>query len=1016
MNDQHINEFISYSQSTHLTVVVNSIAMAVLKLMHNYQDTLINPATIDLITGEDYLQCVAVLSTLTPDDFCKEDEDPVLFKDLQQNLPSVIEYIVTKSKSPIHDEFDKVSIFNGTDDEIICFPLSKILVLTVKALYDHQKFTHQYTGTEEERLIAATKDLPLRLLSMFKCVKKINKGISNTGFRNEIIMLLNGIYQDINIIENERATVEWFYKEKINQVIANLIATESLTREILTAVYEWMLDGNVINLLQLTDTHVETPLIEHFIQHGSNPHTLKIKDQGQRINLITFIQNMATSLPFASDNRILTIIYDLLNVNNALHNQDARNQSLCYIQDFISQDFNYSLAQNQFLESYYVVHNVYFELSQHMRVLVLTESVSEENLLQFILKCDEYYLQVVSAAKEDLPLPPAELINAIHKLQGLIIECKKENFYDLIDNFFKNFFISYNAQVFNNVYSLLVEDTVLTKIVLTDHLIELWLQQDLAGNAQVFNYFTSYQINRIFLHAIINSPEQWSLPFLHIFKQTLSFIKELSRQNFIGNEEQKNSYPDELIQQLDYLQSIAEGAPILRPNFMIILPSHRVHTIYDWLFLERELTYEKLCAVYQIQKSTINKLLFRYAIIDYPTLIDCPILPVLFPADRVDFLIEKICKNHLSKMSLNDAKITMDELYSTIFSASENNVTVAYYAAEQRYANVLRILYDLGVDFNQANHDGYTPVMIALDLRYVDILRILYDLGANLDAPENNDEGATPALVAASFGYVDVLRLFHELKIDLNQVMSNGAFLAYVAAQNGHVEVLSLLAELGVDIHRTGDLNSSIACIAAQNGHCNVLYKLRQLGFVEFDTPNDNGYTPLMFAVLQGHVDVLRVLHEIGVDLNKANNQGFTASSIAVSETTVDVLRVLGELGADLDKANINGDTPAIIAASIENVDALRVLHELGADLNKANNTGETPAIISASLGKLDVLMALHELGADLNQTNNLGQSPEESARINGYFRVARHIKRLRDNQVTIDDNVENQTTKSPRI
>ena len=174
MNDQHINEFISYSQSTHLTVVVNSIAMAVLKLMHNYQDTLINPATIDLITGEDYLQCVAVLSTLTPDDFCKEDEDPVLFKDLQQNLPSVIEYIVTKSKSPIHDEFDKVSIFNGTDDEIICFPLSKILVLTVKALYDHQKFTHQYTGTEEERLIAATKDLPLRLLSMFKCVKKIN--------------------------------------------------------------------------------------------------------------------------------------------------------------------------------------------------------------------------------------------------------------------------------------------------------------------------------------------------------------------------------------------------------------------------------------------------------------------------------------------------------------------------------------------------------------------------------------------------------------------------------------------------------------------------------------------------------------------------------------------------------------------------------------------------------------------------------------------------------------------------
>jgi ankyrin repeat protein len=56
-----------------------------------------------------------------------------------------------------------------------------------------------------------------------------------------------------------------------------------------------------------------------------------------------------------------------------------------------------------------------------------------------------------------------------------------------------------------------------------------------------------------------------------------------------------------------------------------------------------------------------------------------------------------------------------------------------------------------------------------------------------------------------------------------------------------------------------------------------------------------------------GNVDVLRVLTELGADLNRANHEGFTPAHIAAQTGSVDVLRVLRKLGADLYQANQQG-------------------------------------------------------------------------------------------------------------
>jgi FOG: Ankyrin repeat len=104
----------------------------------------------------------------------------------------------------------------------------------------------------------------------------------------------------------------------------------------------------------------------------------------------------------------------------------------------------------------------------------------------------------------------------------------------------------------------------------------------------------------------------------------------------------------------------------------------------------------------------------------------------------------------------------------------------------------------------------------------------------------------------------------------------------------------------------------------------------------------------------------------------------------------VDVLRVLGELGADMNKATKDGATPAHIASQQGHVEVLRVLNELGADMNKAMNDGATPAHIASRNGHAEVLRVLGELGADLNALSSLELSPLAIACVMGNGGVVR--------------------------
>ena len=112
-----------------------------------------------------------------------------------------------------------------------------------------------------------------------------------------------------------------------------------------------------------------------------------------------------------------------------------------------------------------------------------------------------------------------------------------------------------------------------------------------------------------------------------------------------------------------------------------------------------------------------------------------------------------------------------------------------------------------------------------------------------------------------------------------------------------------------------------------------------------------DGFTPLHFAAMGGHVDAARALLDAGADPNAMSRHRFvkvrplhTATALEVSTGNPELVRVLLERGADANgRSEEGGFTPLHNAAGSGAAELVRILLEHGADLDAKTDDGRTP-------------------------------------------------------------------------
>lgn len=141
--------------------------------------------------------------------------------------------------------------------------------------------------------------------------------------------------------------------------------------------------------------------------------------------------------------------------------------------------------------------------------------------------------------------------------------------------------------------------------------------------------------------------------------------------------------------------------------------------------------------------------------------------------------------------------------------------------------------------------------------------------------------------------------------------------------------------------------------------------------YIDLNDENEIGLLPIVFASNNGKISTVKLLLELGADINKKNSQGYTALMVAKDE---ELIRYLLEHGAKTEIKNLFGSTALHLSVSQKNQKKTELLIRYGANVNAENKQRETMpsplhhAIVNMNYHAVELLI---DSGAEYNKYQN---------------------------------------------
>ena len=289
-------------------------------------------------------------------------------------------------------------------------------------------------------------------------------------------------------------------------------------------------------------------------------------------------------------------------------------------------------------------------------------------------------------------------------------------------------------------------------------------------------------------------------------------------------------------------------------------------------------------------------------------------------------------------------------------------------AAETLNPTQVRTLLDSGADVNGTQADGMTALHWTVYHDDAATATLLVRSSADVNAA--NIYGVTPVSLAAMNGNADIVRLLLDAGADADATLQGGETVLMTAARAGSSEAVTALLAGGADPNAREERDQTALMWAAAEGHASVVDVLIRAR-ADVQASLKSGFTPLFFAVRGGHLKVVRTLLEAGVDVNavlqrvkegpdrflfsvskRPVDDGMSPLLLAVRNGHFELAVALIEAGADPNDQR-TGFNPLHTVTWVRRPDK--------------TDLADPPPIGSGSLTSLDFVKRLVELGADVN-------------------------------------------------
>lgn len=484
------------------------------------------------------------------------------------------------------------------------FPLKEVLTVVWTALTDDSKFSHHYEKENDEtaRSNAAQSHRESRIANFFNCFQEVETGVCRHGKRNAFVALLNLSYQDVNLILDQNMVVMAFLRDRVRNFFWSRYEDKTIQseqrKELNAALLQWIAKDNPSLVLKLADPYNESlHLLEDlFIQNGTHPCVVK-KILNDASESLLFFHDLKHAPHLAAFHGVFAVL--------PIQNHEARNKMLVSMQEWIQKECNWDdVADQKKVADFYTLFMADMNLKKHDLLLEITGE--KEKLNALIKACSEYFME----EKMFREISP-DTLKAVDDLTSAINRAQKDNFLGSIENFFSRWFvaeIAKNKKEQQKLYAMLCDDTVQSKIILDDDVIKKLI----AAKAAEQKEFTAtpYEVNRVFLHAILVDPVKWTSIFVDLFLKVMLHVKNKFNVNAgAPTVFEKNSYPAKLLLQMDYLLGKHWGEGIIsRPEMVLLLPDN-IRKSEEWFFVSRLLPVDQRGRIYQAYAVNIKTLI-----------------------------------------------------------------------------------------------------------------------------------------------------------------------------------------------------------------------------------------------------------------------------------------------------------------------------------------------------------------------------------------------------------------------
>jgi len=333
-----------------------------------------------------------------------------------------------------------------------------------------------------------------------------------------------------------------------------------------------------------------------------------------------------------------------------------------------------------------------------------------------------------------------------------------------------------------------------------------------------------------------------------------------------------------------------------------------------------------------------------------------------------------------------------------------DGTTALHWAVRNDDADLVDRLIRAGANVKTANRYGITPLYLAATNGNATVIEKLLKAGADANGTVN--EGETALMTAARTGDVDAVKVLLARGADVNARESwHGETALMWTVSERHPAVARELIAKGADVNARSAVNKwerqnsaeprekwlplgglTALEFAARDG-CVACIPVLLDGGADINAADQDGITPLLSSLINGHYDVAGMLIEKGADPNIADRTGRTALYSAVDDhtmpasnrpspkeidnelTSLEVVKTLLARNANvnaqlkqqqpyrtkLDRGDdtmlTTGTTPLLRAAKAGDVTVMKLLLDKGADPKLATRNGINPLMAAAGLG-----------------------------------------------------------------